>query len=272
MSPFNLRNYEILLAKALSAGYRYIGFHQIKEPGIVDVGVIPTSDVQSKGRILLRHDVDADLAAAVVMARVEAQLGIQSTYFLMWRSPCYNLMSRAGQNCAEEILGLGHHIGLHYDQGFDALRGLAPQLTAEQVSKQADWLESLLSCQVSAVSFHQPSESLLQAGMNCGARINTYDRTQLVEYRYVSDSNRVFPLWRPAEENSALQVDLYALAKSYPQNLQLLVHPMWWVYDAEITELVWERALLSNFEQMQEQLCETERAYGKKRTLSILKP
>jgi len=42
---------------------------------------------------LLRHDVDADLAAAHDMATIENNLDIHSTYFVMMRSPLYNLFS-----------------------------------------------------------------------------------------------------------------------------------------------------------------------------------
>ena len=39
----------------------------------------------------------------------------------MWRSPIYNLMGRESQKFVEEIINLGHSLGLHYDQGFDEL-------------------------------------------------------------------------------------------------------------------------------------------------------
>lgn len=218
---------------------------------------------------MLRHDVDADLAAAVVMARAEAAMGIFSTYFLMWRSPCYNLMSRFGQKHAEEILGLGHQIGLHYDQGYDASRQLLPMTTAEQVRQQADWLEILLKCRVAAVSFHQPSSAILQAGVDCGERLNTYDRNLLRYFSYLSDSNRVFTLWPATCSDADTEVDNRALAYCWPQDVQLLIHPLWWVFDNPSTEEVWDSAILSNLSQTQNQLLETERAFGSKREFRI---
>lgn len=278
MLRFNLINYELLLAAALNAGYQFIGFQHVNKSGGGDREAISPGETFGGGKILLRHDVDADMAAAVVMARLEAQLGIQSTFFLMWRSPCYNLMSRAGQNLAEKIVGFGHHIGLHYDQGFDSIHGYDHESTASHISKQVECLESLLSCQVHAVSFHQPSQALLQAGMDCGNKINTYDKSHLSDYRYISDSNRVFPLWPspslvddPNNKNY-FQADSdpgMALADCFPQNIQLLIHPMWWVYEDESCDAVWNKAIKSNIDQMQDQLVATERVFGKRRKISI---
>lgn len=267
MSPFNLQNYTALLQHALRVGYRFIAFDQV----LASESVLNRQSDKTwrEGRCLIRHDVDADLAAAVVMARAEAAMGICATYFLMWRSPCYNLMSRSGQRYAEEILGLGHKIGLHYDQGFDELRHVSSLATGEQIRQQANWLETLLHCRVSAVSFHQPSQDLLQAGVDCGERLNTYDRERLRDFRYISDSNRRFPLWSAMDIEPAIEVDVCALACFLPQDIQLLIHPMWWVYNEPTTQAVWDKAILSNLQQTQQQLLRTERAYGPRREFRL---
>lgn len=50
------------------------------------------SDVSARGStVILRHDVDADLEAAVAMAEIERDLGLTTTYFLMLASPLYSL-------------------------------------------------------------------------------------------------------------------------------------------------------------------------------------
>lgn len=270
MSLFNLKNYTALLKHALHVGYRFITFDRlsVSDPATFYISNAAV-DIERGGRCLLRHDVDADLAAAAVLARAESAMRISATYFLMWRSPCYNLMSRSGQQYAEEILGLGHQIGLHYDQGFDALHHVSSQSTGEQVRQQADWLETLLNCRVSAVSFHQPSPALLQAGVDCGERFNTYDRKRLRDFRYITDSNRVFSIWSDVETAAAIEADTHALARCWPQDIQLLIHPMWWVYSDLTTEDVWDRALMSNMEQTQRQLVATERAYGGERAFLL---
>jgi hypothetical protein len=279
MSSFNLDSYTALLADAKNAGYDFISFDKVgklEEPfaiydnhSLSKSKINNTSYTEKRGQCILRHDIDADLAAAATMARIEYKLGIHATYFLMWRSPCYNLMSRSSQILAESILMLGHHIGLHYDQGFDAKRNRTAAETAQQVQQQADWLQILLGSPVHAVSFHQPSSALLQSGMDCGERINTYDHERLKHFRYISDSNRVFSLWQSDQSQQSDNDPTQALEQCYPQNIQLLIHPMWWVYDDPSTEAVWDRALMSNFLQTQVQLLETERAFGPRREVII---
>lgn len=254
-SKFNLSGYGEVLESAKSAGYEFIDFSALNLE-------VPYFSFESK--CLLRHDIDVDLSAAYQMAKVEHDLGVSSTYFLMLRSPVYNLMARHNHTLVNNILGLGHSIGLHYDQGFDQLRGLACAETTELLEGEAQWLEQQFNCPVAAVSFHQPGSAVLQGKIFTGNRINTYDRDRLAGFEYFSDSNRSFPL---LPENSSCIGE--AFETRAPKNLQLLIHPMWWVYEDATTEAVWNRAISSNFGMMQKQLLETERAYGTPRDFVV---
>lgn len=64
------------------------------------------------GTFFLRHDVDRDIINAQLMAKLEADLGIQSTYFFLHTSEYYT-----GDVFDEikKIADLGHEIGLHND-------------------------------------------------------------------------------------------------------------------------------------------------------------
>ena len=64
---FSLAHYRELIRAAEAGDYRFAFF----------------DDEPRKGDLLLRHDVDLSLEAAVEMARAEAELGAQATYFLM---------------------------------------------------------------------------------------------------------------------------------------------------------------------------------------------
>lgn len=66
-------------------------------------------------RVVWRHDVDCDLAAAVTLAAIEAEEGVSSTYYLWGRSPFYNLFGPEGQLAVHSLLELGHRLGLHVD-------------------------------------------------------------------------------------------------------------------------------------------------------------
>ena len=244
-----------MLTRAQEARYRFVLFRDVADGA---------SAANQELACLLRHDVDADLSAAAELARAERELGVSSTYFLMLRSPLYNLMGRHNYLLAETLLSLGHEIGLHYDQGFDAKRGWTLQQTADAVEAEAEWLERQFGTRVSAVSFHQPGPAVLQGRVTTGSRINTYDRERLAAFDYFSDSNRQFPLGQKSIED--------AIAAHAPRNLHLLVHPIWWVYDDPTTEAAWDRAIHSNLQAMQHQLLETERAYGSRRRFAIDKP
>jgi hypothetical protein len=246
-TEFNLSTYREILANGKQAGYRFMDFSEISRENPSHGG--------NSNLCLLRHDVDADICAALIMAQLEHDLGVAATYFLMLRSPVYNLMGRKNHMMVEEILALGHAIGLHYDQGFDAKRGWSASRTASAVGDEAKWLETQFNTDVAAV---------LQGNLDTGLRINTYDRRQLSGFDYFSDSNRQFPLVQLAKGNIS-----NAVAALSPRNLQLLIHPVWWVYDDPSTEAVWDRAIYSNLERMQEQLIETERAYGDSRQFRI---
>ena len=77
---FTLGHYRELLHAARSGGYRFAHFD---EP-------------PRRGDLLLRHDVDLSLDAAVQMAELEAEEGVSATYFLMTESVFYNLGVEGG--------------------------------------------------------------------------------------------------------------------------------------------------------------------------------
>ncbi len=236
--------YRRVLATAQAAGYRFLSFDD------------PTRDTE--GRVcLLRHDVDADLGAAARMARLEAEAGVKSTYFVMLRSPLYNLLGRANLACAREIVALGHYIGLHYDHGF---RPGEHMNVAQWIDFEAGVLSRSLDAAVTAVSFHQPGPEVLEGHVDTGRLVNAYSRSDMKGFHYVSDSNRQ---WR--DRNPLTIFESGSVTK-----LHLLIHPMWWIYgDAGATEDVWDAVVLANVEQSQRQLEATERAYGAPRHLQI---
>lgn len=236
-----------MLQSALSSGYSFDLYNQINK---------------TSGACLLRHDIDVSLKAAKDMAVVEAELGIKSTYFLMLRSPCYNLFSRQNSDYVKEILDLGHSIGLHYDQGYDEKRNLGFEHSSQEINREREILESEFSTELHAVSFHQPNRKILEREIDCGGLVNTYDQKALKHYKYYSDSNQTLQI--PSKEN-----DYKGLSEQFPQCIQLLIHPMWWVFEGSSPEDVWDATIDSNLRQMEVQLLETERAYGSKR-LTIL--
>ena len=94
---FTLDHYRELLAAARAGGYRFASFEA--PPG--------------RGDLILRHDVDLSLDAALRMAQLEAEEGATATYFLMTESIFYNLASPEGVSALARLRELGHRVGLH---------------------------------------------------------------------------------------------------------------------------------------------------------------
>jgi hypothetical protein len=95
--PFDVDHYRELVAAAKAGGYRFAFFDTAPQPG----------------DLLLRHDVDLSLEAALAMAELEAELEAPATYFLMTRSEFYNLDAPSGHDAIERLRRLGHRVGLH---------------------------------------------------------------------------------------------------------------------------------------------------------------
>lgn len=97
--------YEELLQRLLQEGYSFGSF----------------SETVSPNTVLLRHDVDWSPRKAVQLAKIEADLGITSTYFFLVSSPFYNVMNAQERAQMAQISELGHEIGLHFSthQHFD---------------------------------------------------------------------------------------------------------------------------------------------------------
>ncbi len=245
---FSLPFYATMLRSALDAGFHFCSFSQQTLHGNAE-----------DYTCLLRHDVDADMHAAFIMAQEEHRIGIRTTYFVMLRSPLYNIMSRSSVRLLQRILELGHWLGLHYDQGFLPDSHLS---VTEWIQYEAETLEKMFHTDVTAISFHQPGATVLQGKVDTGKRINTYSPEHMSGIHYISDSNRIF--------NGALPQEIFT--RRLFKKVQLLIHPLWWVYENEpTTESAWESALLTNFSQMQEQLLATERAYGPRREFRIVR-
>ena len=157
-----------------------------------------------------------DVGAAAAVAKLESALGIRATYFLMLRSPVYNLLSRANHRLVNRIVELGHWIGLHYDQGFDPEPSVAP---AESVGREAQILQKMFGVPIGVVSFHQPGAEILRNDVRLPGLVNVYDREDMRDFAYVSDSNMT---WRSLSAYEIFRTGAH-------RRLHLLIHPLWWV-------------------------------------------
>jgi len=180
---FDLAHYRELLGAARSGGYRFAAF----------------DSTPHVGDVLLRHDVDLSLEAALAMAELESELESPATYFLMTRSEFYNLDAPSGEEAIERLRRLGHRVGLHavypeavHDARFDPV-----------------------------LAWHNPDPEYMTAPVE--GFVNVMQPGYFDDEHYRSDSNQRWRHGCPHE----------ALARGEFEWLQLLVHPEIWAYPGE---------------------------------------
>ena len=180
---FSLEHYRELLRAGVAGGYRWAGFERAPEAG----------------DLILRHDVDLSIEAAVVVAETEAEEGAWSTWFLMTRSSFYNLASPEGEQAVARLRELGHRIGHHavhpdvdLDERFDAV-----------------------------VAWHNPDPEFMQTDVPGAINVMRPPFFDPVHYR--SDSNQHWRNGCPHDE----------LARGAFEWLHLLIHPEIWVFPGD---------------------------------------
>lgn len=245
MTFFTHEHYRYIIHSALQSGYQFISYSDLRNY------VASTQNI-----CLLRHDCDNDLSAALSIARIESEMGIRSTYFVMLRSAIYNLLSFPSKNIVKEIISLGHWVGLHFDaQPYEQMES---RDLAIHVDRERALLSDEFNVSVDVVSFHQPSFRILenQIKINC---LNTYDRLDMAGVHYLSDSNMRWKEGCPSE---------IFHQKQY-QKLQLLLHPEWWTSREINLDQKWLMILFNQFDIIQGSLIEREATYNFPRVFQI---
>lgn len=201
---FTEENYRNLL-KLATAKYNCISFPDYKRTG---------------NNLLLRHDLDASVHRAYKLAKIESEENIQSTFFLWMHSPHYNLFEGEVFDLVNEIIDLGHYIGLHFDASFYVRHNLNQNSLLDPLVYEKSIIEHYFKKGVSAFSFHEPTSSIISdyredfyQGM-----VNTYSEYIRNNYAYCSDSNGYWRFKRLSDVLMQYECD----------NLQILTHPEWW--------------------------------------------
>jgi hypothetical protein len=178
---FSLGHYRELLRAAREGGYRWAGFDRAPEAGDV----------------ILRHDVDLSLEAAVALAELEAEEGAWSTWFLMTRSVFYNLASAEGERTIARLRELGHRVAHH---------AVYPHVDLDDRFDRV-------------VAWHNPDPEYVNEPID--GVVNVMQPPWFDREHYRSDSNQHWRSGCPHDE----------LARGGFEWLQVLTHPEIWVYD-----------------------------------------
>ena len=169
-------------------------------------------------QVILRHDVDFCLEKALQIARLENELGVKSTFFLLISTDFYNVFSKSSSIIVKEISDLGHEIGLHFDEvKYDVRSSTSLE---QHVEFERKILGGATGLSIKTVSMHRPSKWILENDVHFDNCINSYSAEFFNKYKYVSDSRMN---WR---EN------VFDIIRSGKYNkLHILTHPFW--YSAE---------------------------------------
>lgn len=204
-ADFTLEAYRALLSSFSERGYATVDFSEV---------------LSEQRHLLLRHDLDMSIEAALQVARVEHAIGMKATYFVLLRTEFYNPFSEIARETLFEIMNLGHRIGLHFDASLYQGGG-------GDFENVVDWecetLSRLLRREVDIVSFHRPAEKLLNLSTPIAGRIHTYQTAFFSDIGYCSDSRGGWRYGHPLKHEAVAQ----------GHALQLLTHPIWWTGQGE---------------------------------------
>ena len=168
----------------------------------------------STNDVILRHDVDTSLIAALKLAQIENDLDISSTFFLYLSSEFYNSFGEKSHKMINQILDLGHKIGLHYSEDFILKNNLDPSNT---IRKEIDFFEYHYNTTIEAISAHEANSFPPSMKISLPDNVeNAYSEKFVKDRKYLSDSAM---FWREG---------CFCQHFTHFDKLQILIHPMWW--------------------------------------------
>jgi len=199
-NDFTISKYKEMLMLALKKS-TFIGFN----------------DHLAKKSIILRHDIEFSLPIAYEMAKIENELGINSTYFLQLHCEFYNTLDKDSYNIVSNILKLGHNLGLHFDAHFWDVTN------EEQLEKYLCFdkqiLEAYFNIKLDVFSFHNTNKFILSCEKDKYCNMtNVYSKYFKEKIGYCSDSTGY---WRFENLHERLK-------DAKDDHLQVLIHDGMW--------------------------------------------
>lgn len=182
-SDFTLTNYQRLIRIAKEQGFCFI-LHKD-----------PYDD--NRKEIIWRHDVEFSPAIALRMAEIEADEGVQTTYFWQLHTHYYNTASPFFIDILKKIYNLGHHIGLHFDSHFWNIQ--SSEELDRYIRIDCKYLETVMNRngifeKIDTFSFHNTNPFILSCNeYQYGGLINVYSMYFKKHYAYCGDSTGI---WR----------------------------------------------------------------------------
>lgn len=173
---------------------------------------------------VIRHDVEFSIERALQLAKVEAELGISSTYVFQVCNNNYNPFSHKNRQHILDIAAMGHDIGVHVHLGnFNE----NVQSIENYIIHQAQLLSIALGYPIDKFSMHRPLKKHIENSITIPGYINMND-TKFFTYTdnfniydlpvlYLADSNHEWKYGNP------LDINFSKISK-----MQLNCHPFSW--------------------------------------------
>lgn len=219
MLEFSLDGYSKLLSVFKDTGYSFCEFEEI------DARL-----AEGYPFVVLRHDIDISLRPALEIARIEYEQGVQAAYFVLLRSPFYNIFSRSNAEIMQQIHQYGHQIAPHIDLAAYDNDYIKALMEVEILSKFYPYINTEI------VSLHS-TYALNQIPIELSQQLdNVYGPAVRGEMAYISDSTGRWRYGHP--------LDSEAFSSRKP--IQLLTHPIWWTQEGETATQKLERWLCSD--------------------------
>lgn len=204
---FSFRSYTETLHSYRDAGYAVTSF----------AGYLADPRPQ---HLLMRHDIDNSLEQALRVARLDAEAGCSSSFFLRVHAHGYNLLSLASLRAVQEIEGLGHEVQLHLEGGLKEWLGGED---LDWADRQRAVFEAAVGRRIGGFSSHEPAR--MGGGPFADALKERWqvpyhayeERFMTPHMKYLSDSSG---RWR--EGHFGLWVE-----RGEPL-MHVLTHPFWW--------------------------------------------
>lgn len=196
---FSKEGYIHIINSALDAGYTSTTFRN-------------ALDAPEKA-IILRHDIDLSLKKALELATLEAELGVQGTYFIMVTNDYYSPFNQIGRQQVKDIEALGHEIGLHWDSS-----NYPDDISAveSQFKNELALLGDVVGHKIHSAAQHIPTDSPI-FDVESFVNVEAYAQVYRDRFTYVSDSSMK---WRDKTPLDLIDSGV---------DIHFCSHPIWWV-------------------------------------------
>jgi len=173
--------------------------------------VFKSLNENKKGKsIWMVHDCDLFLENSLEMATIENKEGIFSTFFVRLGARSYNPFNKYYLNIIEEIIRLGHDVGLHYERVFIS------ETVEKDVKRQINLFKNLLNKKIVNFNIHEPTREKIDISKILPEVNRCYNSDYFKNVKYISDSGA---RWREGCFSSHIN--------SY-EKILVSTHPTWW--------------------------------------------